>query len=478
MSITLFTRPSHRKIPYKKQSFSGRIYPMSNPYITTIGLEVHAELHTNSKMWCGCKNDPQADMPNINICEVCMAHPGTLPVPNKEAIRKVIQVGLAVGATIADFTEFDRKNYFYPDIPKGYQLSQYKLPIVSGGSINGVELTRIHLEEDTAKSSHENGTTLVDYNRAGVPLMELVTEPVIHSAEQAGTFARELQRILRYVGASEANMEMGQMRIEANISVSQDPKKFGTKVEVKNINSFASVEGAIRYEVERHITLIEEGGAVVQETRGWDEGTLETFSQRKKENAHDYRYFPDPDLPKLYLSKLFDIEAMKKEVPEMPAERKIRLTSLGLKEDVIDIIISDPVVAKYFDEVINGKDAPTVTLASNYLVGDIFGLLKKENKEQLAENFPSVHSFTTLLDMIIKGELSSRGAKDLLPFMLDDKNCDVKKTAEEKGLIQKNDPELLKTIVAEVIAENPTQVADYKKCTRKGKAVFLVTGGD
>ena len=395
-----------------------------------------------------------------------MAHPGTLPVPNKDAIKKVIQVGLAVAKVgennIADFTEFDRKNYFYPDIPKGYQLSQYKLPIVTGGNINGVDLTRIHLEEDTAKSSHENGTTLVDYNRAGVPLMELVTEPVIHSAEQAGTFARELQRILRYVGASEANMEMGQMRIEANISVSQDPKKFGTKVEVKNINSFASVEGAIRYEVERHITLIEEGGAVVQETRGWDEGTLETFSQRKKENAHDYRYFPDPDLPKLYLSKLFDIEAMKKEVPEMPAERKIRLTSLGLKEDVIDIIISDPVVAKYFDEVINGKDASIITLASNYLVGDIFGLLKKENKALVGDNFPTPATFATLLDMISKGELSSRGAKDLLPFMLGDKNCDVKKTAEEKGLIQKNDPELLKTIVAEVIAENPTQVADYK----------------
>ncbi len=435
---------------------------MSTPYYTTIGLEVHAELHTASKMWCGCKNDPQPEKPNTNICEVCMAHPGTLPVPNKEAIRKVIQVGLAVGANIADFTEFDRKNYFYPDIPKGYQLSQYKLPIVSGGSINGVELTRIHLEEDTAKSSHEGGTTLVDYNRAGVPLMELVTEPVIHSAEQAGEFARALQQILRYVGASEANMELGQMRIEANISVSKDPKKFGTKVEVKNINSFASVEGAIRYEVDRHIALIEDGGAVVQETRGWDEGKLETFSQRKKENAHDYRYFPDPDLPKLYLSKLFDIEAMKKEIPELPVARKARLMSMGLKEDMTDIIISDPVVAFYFDEVTVGKDAAFATLASNYLVADIFGLLKKENKEVVRDNFPAPSMFITLLEMIVKGELSSRGAKDLLPLMIADKNLDVKKTAEEKGLIQKNDPALLQKIVDEVITENPTQVADYK----------------
>ena len=401
---------------------------MSSPYITTIGLEIHAELHTKSKMWCGCANDPQAIKPNTNICEVCMAHPGTLPVPNKEAIKKVIQVGLATGSNIADFTEFDRKNYFYPDIPKGYQLTQYKFPIVAGGSINGVELTRIHLEEDTAKSSHTGGCTLVDYNRAGVPLMELVTEPVIHSAEQAVAFARALQQILRYVGASEANMELGQMRIEANISVSKDPNKFGTKCEVKNINSFASVEGAIR----------------------------------KKENAHDYRYFPDPDLPKLYLSKLFDIETLRKEIPELPTARKARMQAAGLKDDVIEIILQDPSVAIYFDSVTTGKDATYQTLAANYLVADVFGLLKKENKELIAINFPSSTSFKILLDMIGAGELSSRGAKDLLPLMLADKNLDVKKTAEEKGMIQKNDPELLKTIVAEVIAENPTQVADYK----------------
>jgi aspartyl-tRNA(Asn)/glutamyl-tRNA(Gln) amidotransferase subunit B len=435
---------------------------MSTPYFTTIGLEIHAELHTNSKMWCGCKNDPTEKRPNVNVCEVCMAHPGTLPVPNKEAIKKVIQVGLAVGANIADFTEFDRKNYFYPDIPKGYQLSQYKYPIVSGGFINGVELTRIHLEEDTAKSSHENGATLVDYNRAGVPLMELVTEPVIHSAEEAVLFARELQRILRYVGASEANMEMGQMRIEANISVSKDPNKFGTKCEVKNINSFASVEGAIRYEVARHIDLIEAGESVVQETRGWDEVKQETFSQRKKENAHDYRYFPDPDLPKLYLSKLFDLEAMKKDIPEMPHARKERLLTQGIKEDMVDIIVADPVVAFYFDEATKGKDATFSTLTANYLIADVFGILKKEGKEISREHLPSVASFTTLLEMIIKGDLSSRGAKDLLPLMITDQNLDVQKTAEEKGMIQKNDPELLKSIVAEVVAENPTQVADYK----------------
>lgn len=435
---------------------------MSNEYITTIGLEIHAELHTNSKMWCGCKNDPYEKRPNVNICEICMAHPGTLPVPNKEAIKKVIQVGLAVGADIADFTEFDRKNYFYPDIPKGYQLSQYKFPIVSNGSINGIKLTRIHLEEDTAKSSHENEMTLVDYNRAGVPLMELVTEPVIHTREEAGAFARELQRILRYVGASEANMELGQMRVEANISVSKDPTKFGTKVEVKNLNSFAAVEGAIDYEVARHIKLIESGESVVQETRGWDENKQSTFSQRKKENAHDYRYFPDPDLPKLYLSKLFDIEELRKGLPVLPAERRVQLEGYGVKSDMIEIMINDPAVVTYFDEVVSGSTTAYATLASNYLVADIFGLLKKDSKEIDVKNFPSVTSFKKLLSMITANELSSRGAKDLLPLMITDKNLDVKKTAEEKGLIQKNDPEALKKIVEEVLAENPTQVADYK----------------
>ena len=257
-------------------------------------------------------------------------------------------------------------------------------------------------------------------------------------------------------------MDMGQMRIEANISVSKDPNKFGTKCEVKNINSFASVEGAIRYEVERHIALLEEGGEVVQETRGWDEIKLETFSQRKKENAHDYRYFPDPDLPKLYLSKLFDIEQLRKEIPELPESRRTRMLAVALKSDVIEIVISDPSTAIYFDTVTSGRDQHYQTLAANYLVADVFGLLKKENKELVANNFPSVTSFTTLLDMIQKGELSSRGAKDMLPLMLTNKDLDVKKAAEEKGLIQKNDPELLKKIVEEVIAESTAQVAEYR----------------
>ncbi len=278
---------------------------IKSKYTATIGLEIHAELKTSSKMFCSCKNDPDEKRPNVNVCEVCTAQPGSLPVLNKEAIRKVLQVGLACGSNIADFTEWDRKNYFYPDIPKGYQISQYKYPLVLGGSINGVQLTRIHLEEDTAKSTHDAGDfSLVDYNRAGVALMELVTEPVIHDAKTASDFAKELQLLLQYLGAGDANMEKGEMRVEANISVSTT-EKFGTKVEVKNLNSFRTVERAIAYEIERQIDAIEKGEKVVQETRGWDEAKQKTYSQRIKEDSHDYRYFPDPDLPKMMISEVF-----------------------------------------------------------------------------------------------------------------------------------------------------------------------------
>lgn len=282
-------------------------------YRLTVGLEVHAELKTLSKMFCACRNAPGEKAPNTNICPVCMAHPGTLPVINKEAVHKVLLVGAAVGGILADYTEFDRKNYFYPDIPKGYQISQYEHPLVKGGALAGVALTRVHLEEDTARSQHEGESSLVDYNRAGVPLMELVTEPVINSAEQAGTFAKELQLLLRTLGAGEANMEKGEMRVEANISVSLDDT-LGTKVEVKNLNSFRSVERAIAFEAARQSALLEKGEEVAQETRGWDEQKQVTFSQRKKESSHDYRYFPDPDLPKLLLSDMpeFSLENLKR----------------------------------------------------------------------------------------------------------------------------------------------------------------------
>jgi aspartyl-tRNA(Asn)/glutamyl-tRNA(Gln) amidotransferase subunit B len=291
-------------------------------YFPTIGLEVHAELHTKSKMFCGCKNAPHGFEANAHTCPVCLAHPGTLPVPNKEAIKMVLQFGQAVGAQKADFSEFDRKNYFYPDIPKAYQISQYAFPFLTGGELSGVELTRVHLEEDTARSSHDQGEdSVVDFNRAGVPLMELVTEPVLHDATTAGDFARELQLLLRTMGISEANMEKGEMRVEANISISPTEGELGTKVEVKNINSFKAVESAIDYEIKRHSKMLDNGEVITQETRGWDENKSQTFSQRSKETAKDYRYFPDPDIPKLKTSEIpeFGTAELAENMPILPS---------------------------------------------------------------------------------------------------------------------------------------------------------------
>mgnify|MGYP003418490512 FL=1 len=335
---------------------------MSAKYYSTIGLEIHAELKTNSKMFCSCRNNPDETNPNTNICPVCMAHPGALPVPNMEAIKSVIKVGLSINGNIANFTEFDRKNYFYPDIPKGYQISQYKYPIVSGGRLGDFDVTRIHLEEDTANSKHDRGDfTLVDFNRAGVPLMELVTEPhTFETPEEAGRaaskFAKELQLLLWYLGVSDANMEKGEMRVEANISLSSDKDNFGTKVEVKNLNSFRSAERAILFELERMKKLYESGkeSEIVQETRGWDEIKQTTFSQRSKENAQDYRYFPEPDIPKFYLKEIFGENYEKiGELPETPEKRRTRFKeSFGIKDEDIETYVNDPELGAWFEEVL------------------------------------------------------------------------------------------------------------------------------
>ncbi|MEK7581992.1 MAG: Asp-tRNA(Asn)/Glu-tRNA(Gln) amidotransferase subunit GatB [Patescibacteria group bacterium] len=449
---------------------------MSIPYKTTIGLEIHAELKTKSKMFCGCKNDTEEKRPNINICPICMAHPGALPVINKEAFKHVIKVGMAIGGKISDFTEFDRKNYFYPDIPKGYQISQYKYPIVSGGSINGVAITRVHLEEDTARSSHDKGNySLIDFNRAGVPLMELVTEPVVKSAEEASAFAKELQLVLRYLGASDANMEKGEMRVEANISVSKD-ENFGTKVEVKNLNSFKVVEKAIAHEIARQIELLEEKGEVVQETRGWDENKEETFSQRMKESSHDYRYFPDPDLPKIKISEMpeFSAEMLKKEIPELPWEKRERfMKELGIKREDAEMYLYDEILCKFFEEVSKelGGDKKLIGLSSNYISSDLAGLTKNNSK-----NFKvSPANFTALVKMVSENKISSRGAKDLLALLFE-KDTDPEKLAQEKGLLQKSDQGELEVIVKKIIKDNPKVVAEYK-AGKSASLQFLIGQG-
>lgn len=437
-------------------------------YIPTIGLEIHAELKTATKMFCRCQNNPDEREPNVNICPICMAHPGTLPVINKEAVKSVLRVGLAINAQIADFTEWDRKNYFYPDIPKGYQISQYKYPLVSGGNLSGVEVTRIHLEEDTARSQHDsdNDHSLVNFNRAGVPLMELVTEPVIDSGKQAADFAKELQILLRYLGVSEANMEKGEMRVEANISVRPEgQKEFGTKVEVKNLNSFRSVERAIAFEIDRHIEVIEKGGEIHQETRGWDETKQSTFSQRKKESSHDYRYFPDPDLPKMKISEIAEFQNLKETLPELPWEKRARYANdYGLKAEDIESFVVDTTLGQFFDEVVKilGADREQIKVAANYVTSDMLGLMKNEETLKL----PSAGNYAELVKLISQGDLSSRGGKDVLAILMLE-NRSPKALAEEKGLLQIHDEGAMAAIVDKVIADNPKIFEDLKAGNEK-----------
>jgi aspartyl-tRNA(Asn)/glutamyl-tRNA(Gln) amidotransferase subunit B len=436
-------------------------------YYYTIGLEVHSELHTKAKMFCGCKNDPDESYPNVNICPVCMAHPGAIPVPNKKSIEHVIRVGLAVGGTIADFTEFDRKSYFYPDIPKGYQISQYEHPIVKGGKLSGMDITRIHLEEDTGTNKHDRGDfSLVDFNRAGVPLMELVTEPhTFETMEEASTtgaaFGREYQLLLQYLGASKANMEKGEFRLEANISLSPDKNVLGTKVEVKNLNSFKSAERAIKYELERMQELHEAGRSaeIVQETRGWDEGKQGTFSQRAKDNVADYRYFPDPDIPKLKLTEIFDIEKLRSELPELPSTKRARYSKeFGIKEGDIEAYINDHELGVWFEEISKLLISPEkIKIASNYITSDYLGL--KKNDPSVVT--PKAENFAELVNLVIDGKVSSRVAKDILAMIVKNDDSPIK-IATEQNLIQKNDEGALKEIATKIISANEKVVADYK----------------
>ena len=460
-------------------------------YRPTIGLEIHAELKTQTKMFCACLNNPDEEAPNKNICPVCMAHPGTLPTINREAVHKVLLVGTALGAKLADFTEFDRKNYFYPDIPKGYQLSQYKHPLVSGGSLLGIEITRVHLEEDTARSQHPSttasdagygagvGVSLVDYNRAGIPLMELVTEPVIHDAAVAGAFARELQLLLRTLGAGEANMEKGEMRVEANISVSpvrsnasNGMSTLGTKVEVKNLNSFRSVERAICFEVDRQVKLLEKGETVVQETRGWDEGKQATFSQRKKESSHDYRYFPDPDLPKLKLSEVpeFSLERLKKELPELPAAKRARYQSYDLKPEDAEMFVADLRYGKLFEQT-HKLEPSAAQLIANYISSDIAGLVAKQGSGGLKHITPE--GLQATVQKLNKKELSSRGAKDAIAEVFLN-GGDLKEVLEK--YTQQSDTGALEETARKVVADYP-QVAEDFKNGKQAALQFLVGQG-
>ncbi len=449
-----------------------------------IGLEVHTELKTQTKMFCDCKNDPDEKHPNVNICPVCLAHPGTLPVPNKDAIEKVILVGMALHAEIPEKSHFDRKNYFYPDLPKGYQISQYENPLVKGGHLefklsDGTErhirITRVHLEEDTGRLAHDPKaqSSAVDFNRAGVPLMELVTEPDIRSAEEARRFGEELQLVLRYVGASDADMEKGQMRVEANVSIRpKGTKEFGTKVEVKNINSFKFVEKAIEYEIKRQAEALSRGEKVIQETRGWDETKGITFSQRVKEGATDYRYFPEPDIPPLVLDQAW-LQSIRAKLTELPdAKRRRFAEEYKLDVKTIELFINDPELAEYFERVISEMAewissmgdridrAKAVKLASNYLVSD-FQKLRKATESAVHDTLITPENFAELAALVYEDKISSAAAKQVLEIMFRT-GGDPSEIIREKNLGQESSGEALGEIVKRVFAENLAIVAEIK----------------
>ena len=464
-------------------------------YKPTIGLEVHSELKAATKMFCDCPNDPDEKHPNANVCPVCLGHPGALPTINKKAIEAMIKIGFAVNGRINDTFKFDRKNYFYPDLPKGYQISQYDLPIVVGGSIDVssrlgrekvVKLNRVHLEEDAGKLVHSpNGeSTLVDFNRGGLPLMELVSEPDMQGAEEAVAFAKELQLILRYLEVSDADLERGQMRFDANVSLSKDAK-LGTKVEIKNLNSFLALEQAINYEIERQAELLDSEKEVKQETRGWDDAKKKTISQRSKEEAHDYRYFPEPDLPPLDKSG-FDIDGLKLAVPELPREKRIRFKKeFGLTDEQANNLAEDRMQARYFEEAVSELEADSrekapgraggqekIQLLFNYLNSDLKGLMK-DRQLDFASLRLAAENFADLIDMISKNEISSRTAKDLLAKMAES-GVDPRTLVENEGLQQVSGESELGEIVKKIISENSKAVEDYK--SGKTTAIQFLVG--
>ncbi|MFH1657536.1 MAG: Asp-tRNA(Asn)/Glu-tRNA(Gln) amidotransferase subunit GatB [bacterium] len=465
-------------------------------YKPTIGLEIHVELKTKSKMFCSCRNNFDETQPNVNICPVCMGHPGTLPVINKEAIRKLLKVGLALHCHVPEISKFDRKHYFYPDLPKGYQISQYDMPLCKDGYLEvfgkkendenqrmdkKIRINRIHIEEDTGRLIHDKGVdySLIDFNRAGVPLMELVTEPDIESAKEAQKFSKELQMILRYLEISDADMEKGQMRVEVNISLNKkEDKELGTKVEVKNLNSFRAVEGSISYEIKRQTDILEQGKKVIQETRGWLDNEKITVSQRIKEESHDYRYFPEPDLPALRFTEK-EIKEIRNEISELPQEKHCRfILEYNLSNKEAEMFVANQDLANYFEKTmselinwINIEEFKSKTdnedqlklskLCSNYLLTDLQSLLK--NSSFNATNLLiSPENFAEFIILIYEGKISSKIAKILLEEMFKT-GGDPSHIIREKELIQLTDESELEIIAQTIISQNPKPVAEFKE---------------
>ena len=459
---------------------------MAKQYETVIGLEVHVELATKTKIFCGCST-AFGGRPNTHTCPVCTGMPGSLPVLNKQVVEYAVAVGLATNCTITQYCKFDRKNYFYPDNPQNYQISQLYLPICRNGSVEievagedgntytkPVRIHEIHMEEDAGKLVHDDweDCTLVDYNRSGVPLIEIVSEPDMRSAEEARAYMEQLKAVLEYIDVCDCKMQEGSLRCDANISIMPEgAKEFGTRAEIKNLNSFRALVRAIEYEVERQKAILEDGGHVVQETRTWDEANGVTLSMRSKEEAHDYRYFPEPDLVPVEIDDAW-IERVRGELPELPAQRLQRLVEKhGLPKYDASLIVATKAMADYFDAACaNSKDDKGV---SNWLLGDVSAYLNAENIT--IEQFPvKPENLDELVTLTKDGVLSSKLAKKVFAEMLKNSDKTPKQLVKELGLEQVSDEGAIAAIVDEVLAENPQSVADYK--AGKDKAIGFLVG--
>ncbi|HHX66228.1 MAG TPA: Asp-tRNA(Asn)/Glu-tRNA(Gln) amidotransferase subunit GatB [Chloroflexi bacterium] len=442
-------------------------------YEAIIGMEVHAQIITQSKMFCGCSADYAAAPPNTHVCPICLAMPGVLPVINHAAVEATILTGMALNCRIPEFTKFDRKNYPYPDLPKGYQISQFDYPLcVDGwmdvptaeGGTRRIGIRRVHLEEDTAKLIHADGASLVDYNRSGVPLMEIVTEADMRSAEDAWHYLTRLRTILRYLGVSSGNMEEGAMRCEANVSVRPvGSEEFGTKVEIKNLNSFRSVRLAIAYEIERQSRLLDEGGRVYQVTMGWDEERLRTVFQRSKEGSADYRYFPEPDLPPLEFTPE-DVDAIRARLPELPdAKRQRFMSEFGLRAEDAALLTEDRLVADYYEDAVRaaarGDAGVEPQMVANWMLGEVFRLLREAGGDISAVKM-TPDALAELLGLVQKGVINATVGKEVLEEMFSTGES-ASAIVDRRGLKQISDEDALAQVVRDVLEANPKPVQQY-----------------
>lgn len=463
--------------------------PVQTKYEAIIGLETHCQLNTATKIFCTCSTVFGAE-PNHNVCPVCMGMPGVLPVLNQTVLEYAVKAGLALNCKIADYSKFDRKQYFYPDLPKNYQVSQYDLPIAEHGWLEielvneqgqperkRIGITRLHMEEDAGKLVHGGSDrlsgssfSLVDYNRTGVPLAEIVSEPDIRSGQEAAEYAQELRRILRYLGVCDGNMQEGSLRCDVNISVRPvGQEKFGTKVEIKNMNSFNAIGRAIDYEIERQIEVLESGGRIVQETRLWEEGSQRTISMRTKEGASDYRYFPEPDLTPIEVPPA-QLAQWRSQLPELPAQKRHRYeTEFGLSAYDARILTDDRAIAEYFEATL-AAGAPAKP-AANWIMGDITGYLNSE-KQDISGIALTPVALAELIRLIEDATISSKIAKELLPELLV-KGGSPMALVEAKGLTQISDTSALEALIDEVLAAHPNELAQFRSGKTKLQGFFV-----